>query len=214
MMALPKRIIVGCDGSWMNAFGEGGYVTFYLYPQDDRLQLRGNSGKPPSNVTRMLRCIRNSGADGKPQILMYHEGVGSSGRFLDSSIGGTFGLGLDQDIRDLYSFICYNYVDGDDIILVGFSRGAFTARSVADLLCSLGILTIDGFEHFNDIFDDYENMGSSKRENSEFLYQGLKPYGGQKGKARIEWEAERMDQYRQFLKEVRLQRQTHYSFSR
>ena len=46
----------------------------------------------------------------------------------------------DKDIREIYNYICNNYVDGDEIILTGFSRGAFTARSVADMISSVGLL--------------------------------------------------------------------------
>jgi Uncharacterized alpha/beta hydrolase domain (DUF2235) len=107
-----------------------------------------------------------------------------------------------QNIRELYYFICCNYVDGDDIILVGFSRGAFTARSVADMIASVGLLTMEGLEHFYPIFVDYENMGDEKRDVKEYLYKDLAPYKGQKGTARIRWEDERMAAYRNWLKEV------------
>jgi uncharacterized protein (DUF2235 family) len=34
-------------------------------------------------------------------------------------------------MREAYSFVAANYEPGDEIILMGFSRGAFTARAVA-----------------------------------------------------------------------------------
>ncbi|KAK1953667.1 hypothetical protein LY78DRAFT_455470 [Colletotrichum sublineola] len=66
-----------------------------------------------------------------PQIVHYTRGASRD----DSSIpgkyaGGTFGKGVYQEIKDTYRFICDNYNPGDEIILIGFSRGAFTARSV------------------------------------------------------------------------------------
>lgn len=48
-------------------------------------------------------------------------------------------------------------MDGDDIILVGFSRGAFTARSVAGMVATLGLLTRDGVEQFYPIFKDMQH---------------------------------------------------------
>lgn len=48
-------------------------------------------------------------------------------------------------------------MDGDEIILVGFSRGAFTARSVAGMIGKLGLLTREGIEHFYPIFKDMQN---------------------------------------------------------
>lgn len=50
-------------------------------------------------------------------------------------------------------------MDGDDIILVGFSRGAFTARSVAGMVATLGLLTRDGVDNFYPIFKDMQHWG-------------------------------------------------------
>lgn len=62
-----------------------------------------------------------------------------------------------ENIRSAYSYICANYVDGDEIVLIGFSRGAFTARSVAGMIGDLGLLTRDGMEYYYPIFKDMEN---------------------------------------------------------
>lgn len=48
-------------------------------------------------------------------------------------------------------------MDGDEIILVGFSRGAFTVRSVAGMIANLGLLTREGSEDFYSIFSDLQN---------------------------------------------------------
>lgn len=109
---------------------------------------------------------------------------------------------LRQDIRELYHFICMNYVDGDDIVLVGFSRGAFTARAVADMIASLGLLTHEGLDRFYDIFNDYQTMGSTSRSVDDYIFKGLAPYDGEKGKDKILWEEERKLKYREFLKQV------------
>jgi uncharacterized protein (DUF2235 family) len=47
---------------------------------------------------------------------------------------------VDDNIRSAYQFIAQNYVPGDEIYLFGFSRGAFTARSLAGLITACGIL--------------------------------------------------------------------------
>lgn len=60
-------------------------------------------------------------------------------------------------MRESYSFICANYVDGDEIVLIGFSRGAFTARSIAGMIGNLGLLTREGMEFFYPIFKDMQN---------------------------------------------------------
>jgi uncharacterized protein (DUF2235 family) len=153
-------------------------------------------------VTRLSRAIKSTAEDGTPQIVFYHRGVGTDGTALDSVIGGDFGAGLALDIRELYYFICTNYADGDEIVLVGFSRGAFTARSVGDMIAAVGLLTFDGLDHFAEIFQDYENLGEPARADEDFLLAGLPAYNGQKGKARIVWEETRRVMYRQWLQKV------------
>lgn len=66
-------------------------------------------------------------------------------------------MGLSENIREAYSFIADNYAPGDQIFLVGFSRGAFTARSIAGLIGTIGLLTKKGLSSFYEIFKDYEN---------------------------------------------------------
>lgn len=95
-----------------------------------------------------------------------------------------------------------NYVDGDDIVLVGFSRGAFTSRAVADMIASLGLLTHEGLDHFFAIFTDYQEMGSKTRSVDDYVFQGLTPYDGQEGTEKILWEEGRKRQYREYLKQV------------
>ncbi len=103
----------------------------------------------------------------------------------------------------MYNFICNNYCNGDDIFLIGFSRGAFTARSVASLIAWAGLLTPDGLDHFYDIFNDFTSMGDSKMKSSDYLMTDIEPYAGQEGKQKIEWAEKRKEDYRAWLKEVR-----------
>ena len=64
--------------------------------------------------------------------------------------------GISEHIREAYSFICTNYSRGDEIFLIGFSRGAFTARSISSLIRAVGLLTPAGLVHFYQIFQDWE----------------------------------------------------------
>ncbi|KAK0654768.1 hypothetical protein B0T16DRAFT_450532 [Cercophora newfieldiana] len=182
-----KRIIACCDGTWMSSIGD-------------------NSG-PQSNVTRLSRAFKRSCDDGSTQVILYDSGVGSSASIIDQVMGGAFGMGLEQNIREVYNFICNNFVPesnkpgeeypGDDIILIGFSRGAFTARSVADLIGTFGLLTNDGLDHFSAIFNDYENISDHKRTN--YLVE-LPAYDRTKhGDNRADWVKLRKTTYLNFL---------------
>jgi uncharacterized protein (DUF2235 family) len=65
--------------------------------------------------------------------------VGTGGA-LDHYTGGAFGDGIEANIRTLYRFILYNYVAGDEIFLFGFSRGAFTVRTLAGFMNMIGLV--------------------------------------------------------------------------
>jgi uncharacterized protein (DUF2235 family) len=81
--------------------------------------------------------------------------------------GGTFGLGISNNIIDAYSFIVSNYENGDEIFLFGFSRDAFTARSIAGLIHNLGVLkrynlplSAEAYNHYKDKTDDWKPNGT------------------------------------------------------
>ena len=74
------------------------------------------------------------------QIAIYDDGVGTSGFRPLRLLGGAFGWGLSRNVRDLYEFVCRHYRAGDHVYIFGFSRGAFTARTLAGLICKCGIL--------------------------------------------------------------------------
>lgn len=107
---------------------------------------------PPSNVTRLTRAVKPTSNDGIQQIVYYQAGVGSTGNFVDRFVGGSIGAGVAENVREAYAFICNNYVNGDEIFLIGFSRGAFTARSVGGLVCNIGVLTRKGLPSFPIIY--------------------------------------------------------------
>lgn len=147
----------------------------------------------------MARCLKRKCNDGTPQVILYDPGVGSSASKVDQWFGGAFGMGLEQNIREMYHFICNNFVDGDEILLIGFSRGAFTARSVADLIGTIGLLTPEGQDHFNDIFKDYENIADADRDLDKYLTK-LDPYVDAGDGSKVDWVAKRKRDYVKFLK--------------
>src|SRR6185295_1224357 len=58
----------------------------------------------------------------------------------DKFVGGAFGAGLDLKIIDGYKFLAQNYEDGDEVYVVGFSRGAYTARSLVGMIRNCGLV--------------------------------------------------------------------------
>ena len=125
--------------------------------------LQRNKLPIPSNVTRISLAIKPESSDKIPQVVYYQAGVGSTGNIFDKVIGGATAVGISENIRAAYSFIAKNYHTGDEIFLTGFSRGAFTARSVAGFIDYIGLLTKGGIPYLAEIFEDYEN-----RENPNY----------------------------------------------
>jgi uncharacterized protein (DUF2235 family) len=91
-----------------------------------------------TNVWRIYQALNLSGAT---QIALYDDGVGTSKFKLLAMLGGGFGWGLKRNVIGLYTFLCQNYNDGDDIYAFGFSRGAFTVRVLIKFVLSEGIVT-------------------------------------------------------------------------
>src|SRR5580704_11131661 len=107
-----------------------------------------------TNVYKLYKAL----AVGADQMPFYDDGVGASGNPILKLVGGAFGTGLWQKIKDGYTKIAHVYEAGDQIFLFGFSRGAFTARSLAGMIAACGLPT----QNFADgmvgtIFDAYRN---------------------------------------------------------
>ncbi|KAL8287629.1 hypothetical protein RQP46_003487 [Phenoliferia psychrophenolica] len=73
------------------------------------------------------------------KIVYYGSGVGSDPGIASYGEGLT-GAGLATKVEETYAFLAGNYVQGDEIALFGFSRGAYTARMVAGIIGEIGLL--------------------------------------------------------------------------
>ena len=135
---MKKRLILCCDGTWNSADQE-------------------SNGRPcPTNVIKIAYRLCKHGADGTPQIIYYDQGVGT-GNWLDRIEGGATGLGLEQNIHDAYIFLLANYDPGDDIYIFGFSRGAYTARSIGGMIRKCGILKRQAVRRYHEAELLYHN---------------------------------------------------------
>jgi hypothetical protein len=96
-----------------------------------------------SNVWRLYQALDRG--DGR-QIARYIKGVGTSGFRPLALLDGATGFGVPGNIRELYRFLSYSWRPGDEIWAFGFSRGAFTIRSLIGLIDSQGLMPreIDG----------------------------------------------------------------------
>lgn len=138
---MSKKIIVCADGTWNTPHGVGGETN-------------------DTNV-RKLYC----GLSDEPSQLRYYDsGVGTDGTPIDHMFGGAMGEGLFQKIQDGYEFVSYVHDPGDEIYLFGFSRGAYTARSLSGMIARFGVPTknLDNMT-VKLIFDAYREPDQAKK---------------------------------------------------
>jgi uncharacterized protein (DUF2235 family) len=126
---MSRRLIVCCDGTWQK--------TDSLYP---------------TNVAKLVQAIPISSKN----IVFYGEGLGT-GNLADRILGGALGWGIDKNIQDAYRFLCSNYSSGDQIYLFGFSRGAYTVRSLVGLIRIAGMLPRSGIRQIPEAYKAYQD---------------------------------------------------------
>jgi uncharacterized protein (DUF2235 family) len=137
-----KRLIVCFDGTWNSA----------------------DSINAETNVALLARTVRAYSGD-IPQLTTYLRGVGSSGIALERLVGGAFGEGIDENIRSGYMFLAQNYVAGDEIFIFGFSRGAFSARSLVGFIAVCGLLKRKMLGKLDEAWEYYRTADPRTRED-------------------------------------------------
>ncbi|HEV2153262.1 DUF2235 domain-containing protein [Bradyrhizobium sp.] len=90
-----------------------------------------------SSVWRLYEALDHTEPD---QIAHYIKGVGTAGWAPLAALDGATGIGVPSNVRKLYRFLCWNWREGDEIYIFGFSRGAFTARTLAAMISSQGLV--------------------------------------------------------------------------
>jgi uncharacterized protein (DUF2235 family) len=132
-----RRLIVCCDGSWHQL-----------------------ASKYPTNVVKLAQAVKRRDRKKIPQVVHYSEGVGAGNR---SRISGFIGLGLDEDIIEAYTFLALNHVPGDEVYLFGFSRGAYTVRSLAGMIHCCGLVEREQMRKIPDAYELYRDRRVSPR---------------------------------------------------
>jgi uncharacterized protein (DUF2235 family) len=121
-----RNLVVCCDGTWNTPDQEKGGVPV------------------PTNVVRLFNALLDRDDAGNEQLKYYHPGVGTDGTWWQKLAGGSLGVGLDQHVMSAYRWLGAQYQAGDRLFLVGFSRGAFTARSLGGMIARCGLLNLVG----------------------------------------------------------------------
>jgi uncharacterized protein (DUF2235 family) len=134
---MSKKIVFCADGTW-NHPGQ----------TDDGLPA-------DTNVYKLSKALLASAT----QLPFYDDGVGADGTPVDQLLGGAIGDGLFKKIKEGYSKIAHGYRDGDQIFLFGFSRGAYTVRSLAGMIAICGLPKLEKFSNqaTEDAFQAYRD---------------------------------------------------------
>lgn len=116
---MARHLVVCTDGTW------------------NRPDQRDHGLVIPSNVVKVARAVAGCTQGGVQQLVYYDTGVGTGGCW--DQIKGIFGFGLSKNVKQAYEALGKIFQPGDKIFLFGFSRGAYTARSLAGLIGLCGI---------------------------------------------------------------------------
>ncbi|GAA0928955.1 DUF2235 domain-containing protein [Pseudonocardia zijingensis] len=111
-----RHLIACCDGTWMTAVKQ-------------------------SNVSRLRAAVVTQPGEPEP---LYVEGAGVSDNPIDALRGGLTGADLDRSITAGYRWLAREYRPGDQVALFGYSRGAYTARSIAGMISRVGLVAPTG----------------------------------------------------------------------
>jgi uncharacterized protein (DUF2235 family) len=144
-MSDRQRLVVCLDGTW-------------------------NEQDSCTNVLHHFNLV-HEGVDPKSGFVQrryYHPGVGTN--TLDGVSGGGFGFGVEQNVRDAYNWLIANYCEGsggtdaDEIYIFGFSRGAYTARSLVGFIAECGLLRRGAPLTVEGLWSDYCILGRRKEQ--------------------------------------------------
>ena len=134
---MSKKIIFCADGTWNGPGGDDDDNSPTSNVLKLFLQLHGELD--PNTLLRASEQEKTFVGD-NGHVAKYIHGVGDSIGPVDRVFGGVFGSGTIERIVRGYTFVSRNYVPGDSIILIGFSRGAYTARALGGLITDMGLL--------------------------------------------------------------------------
>jgi uncharacterized protein (DUF2235 family) len=148
-----QHIIYCADGTWngpgdpgaeddidaaSSATGEGAARTTNVWKLF--VDLAGTVTPETASLPSEQEKVSAGAGGSPPQVAKYMHGVGDSPNLVIKALGGAFGAGVIARIVRGYTYISRNYRPGDAVHVVGFSRGAYTARALAGMICAVGLL--------------------------------------------------------------------------
>ncbi|KAJ4299062.1 Mediator of RNA polymerase II transcription subunit 7 [Kalmusia sp. IMI 367209] len=144
----PQRLIVFCDGTWV-----GRETSLPQAPLSTIRQLANQVGVVHFVPTLMQEpTIVHPIVPYNPNVIAgYQEGIGLNRTFLEYLWDGATAASIGEECVSLYKFIVQHYTDEHEILLFGYSRGAFTVRCVGGMINNCGILKVSALQHLEDL---------------------------------------------------------------
>lgn len=162
---MNKKLIVCCDGLWREPSAS---QTIEKMAQQalisgDQASLIPNSISNVLKFTYALNPKHSPEHDGtnisstlnNQQLIYYHPGNQSKG-LIQRWLSNQLGAHTHQQILSVYEFLITNYRPGDKIYILGASQGAYSARSIAGLISTLGILKPEDLPYLDEAFQYYQ----------------------------------------------------------
>jgi uncharacterized protein (DUF2235 family) len=149
---MPKKIIIAFDGTWNTP--------------DVKSEVAGSKS---TNVWKLYSSILAADKNGIAQKKWYDKGVGTA--WYDRIRGGAFGVGLSDNILDGYRQLVNTYEAGDLVYIFGFSRGAYTARSLVGLIRNAGLLKPENIDLTNEAYGLYRTRDEGADSDRARLFR-------------------------------------------
>ncbi|MBR1223780.1 DUF2235 domain-containing protein [Bradyrhizobium sp. AUGA SZCCT0176] len=165
---MAKTIIFLLDGTANDATVDSFsnvYAINQLIDESKRVK-SGKSYKRQAQVTFYMPGVGTKFTV-KRAIEREKKGILSIGARTDTVRQQIFGDDLEQLILRAYVNLCANYREGDDVIIVGFSRGAAAARIFSRLISDFGILTSDLLLFLDRLWNEFVDI-SNARTDAEY----------------------------------------------
>jgi len=123
-------------------------IDDYRDSKDIVILIDGTSNTPKDNTN--INKLRTLLKKRDKLTSFYTVGVGGGPDF--AITGMALGVGISKDVQEAYRFICENYskTTGDKLYIFGFSRGAYTAQILTNLIYTAGIVELDAIQSEKD----------------------------------------------------------------
>lgn len=141
---MSKRIVICADGTWNR-------------PEKDLKK------DVPTNVLKLARAIKPIVNKDETQEVFYDWGIGS---YYDKAVGGVTGRGIEKNVVDCYRYIVQNFSPKDELFFFGFSRGAYTVRSLCGLIRNSGIMKRNDARWIQEAFNLYKKTGKKYKPDN------------------------------------------------